>query len=289
MKTILIPTDFSSCSDKAVEFGIEIAKRTSAHILLVNSFFVPVLDINVPPTMLEGMYEAEEKNAEVKLKEICKRIQSETGANKKNLSSSYVVEQNLPESEIEKIAKREHADLVIMGTKGKEGVLGLWRSITLSASQRLHCPVLVVKEDTTFSHFHKIDFALENVKEELKSIKKVVDFAKVFHAEVTLVHVEKHAKSSDDIQRIYENTEDAESFMPSIKEFCDYEYINYATVLSGDTAEGLLKYLKGTQADVLSLLRYDRNWIEELFHKSVIKSMIAECTSALLIIPKENQ
>jgi hypothetical protein len=58
--------------------------------------------------------------------------------------------------------------------------------------------------------------------------------------------------------------------------------------LSGDTAEGLLKYLKGTQADVLSLLKYDRNWIEELFHKSVIKSMIAECTSALLIIPKEN-
>src|SRR6478752_7346155 len=99
MRNILIPTDFSATSEKAVEFGVEIAKKTGAKITLVNSFFIPVLDINVPPTMIETLYEAEEKKSKDKLEVIAETIRSQKDYAKSNLSCECICEQNTPESE----------------------------------------------------------------------------------------------------------------------------------------------------------------------------------------------
>jgi nucleotide-binding universal stress UspA family protein len=141
LKTILVPFDFSECSDAALRYGLELARKfgASLHLLHViqdpatqpwaaEGFAVPLLDV-----VDQWQKEAEQR--------LAKAIPAEDRA-----GATVVCTIASPYPEILRYAGEHSIDLIVMGTHGRGGVTHmLLGSITEKVVRRAPCPVLTVR------------------------------------------------------------------------------------------------------------------------------------------------
>jgi nucleotide-binding universal stress UspA family protein len=141
LKTILVPFDFSECSDAALRYGLELARKfgASLHLLHViqdpatqpwaaEGFAVPLLDV-----VDQWQKEAEQR--------LLKAIPAEDRAR-----ATVVCTIASPYPEILRYAGEQRIDLIVMGTHGRGGVTHmLLGSIAEKVVRRAPCPVLTVR------------------------------------------------------------------------------------------------------------------------------------------------
>ena len=139
MKKILFPTDGSKTAERAREFAVNIAKATSAEII--------VLSVAPTPSTLSGFQPAVAGRFEDELK---KEMLVVARAAKKKILDEGVkadckVEAGVPDDKIVELADKEKVDAIVMGT---QGVTGLARVFIGSVADRVvrkaSCPVILV-------------------------------------------------------------------------------------------------------------------------------------------------
>lgn len=146
-KHILLPTDGSKLSDRAIIHGINLAKTLGAKITLLSvvpefrmiadeSFAVPL------SVQAKQQYEKEAKaRAEKKLAAAGARI-AKAGLQ----SSAIVASSDLPYQQIIEVARKRKCDLVVMASHGRRGLTGLLLgSETVKVLTHSKVPVLVVR------------------------------------------------------------------------------------------------------------------------------------------------
>lgn len=141
LKRILVPTDFSAPSIKAIRYAVPLAEKFNAILCLVTvvekgSF---LRDLKKVPIVFSQETLVEDAKAKLVM-----TAQREIG----NLTSVIPqVRVGRPDEEILRAAKQLEADLLIISTHGytgwKHALLG---STTESVVRRAPCPVLVVRE-----------------------------------------------------------------------------------------------------------------------------------------------
>ncbi|MEC3880398.1 universal stress protein [Parapedobacter sp. 10938] len=142
---ILIATDDSECSKKALEHGYSLAKTMGASVALIH-VIEPAAPTNYGADPLMGQQpiivpettEIQEENAKSMLDEISKGFE--------DLKEVFTFNRiGNPKQEILTVASEWAADLIIMGTHGRTGfdhfISG---SVSESVTRRASCPVLVV-------------------------------------------------------------------------------------------------------------------------------------------------
>ena len=142
IKTILVPTDFSECSDDAVRYGLELARRFDAHLHLLHVVQDPVTQ----PWAAEGfsvplfeVVDQWQKQAEQRLRT------SVPEEDKGRVTVASIIA--TPYAEILDYAAAHNADLIVMGTHGRGGVSHmLLGSIAERVVRRAPCPVLTVRK-----------------------------------------------------------------------------------------------------------------------------------------------
>jgi nucleotide-binding universal stress UspA family protein len=141
LKTILVPSDFSDCSDEALRYGLELARRFDAQLHLLHVVQDPVAQ----PWAAEGfsvplfeVVEQWQRQAEERLKA------SVPDADRGRVTIASVVA--TPYAEILDYAASHNVDLIVMGTHGRGGVTHmLLGSIAERVVRRAPCPVLTVR------------------------------------------------------------------------------------------------------------------------------------------------
>jgi nucleotide-binding universal stress UspA family protein len=136
---ILLPTDGSAGTDRAVGEAIELAAETGAelHVLFV------VENVPYAPEMTDD-------GLETQLREIGEKaiesIRERAGA--EGLAVRSAIEDGTPHREILGYADRENIDLVVMGTHGRSGLdKYLLGSVTERVVRAADVPVLTVRVD----------------------------------------------------------------------------------------------------------------------------------------------
>lgn len=136
IQKIICPVDFSGLSRKALQYANEFARLSNGKIFLVG-----VVE-NDPTINYSHGLEAERAEEEKKLEAL---IDEEQIA---GIVADYVIYEGFPEECILDYAKRQDADIIIMGSHGRRGlkrmILG---SVAEHVVRRAPCPVLVVKEN----------------------------------------------------------------------------------------------------------------------------------------------
>jgi len=143
LKKILVPTDFSACSKKALQYAVPFAKQFNAALVLLNVVRRRnAMDGETYPVDCQLKVETSlRKNAERELKELASEfplhevpVQIETC-----LGATAV--------EIAAEAKNLQADLIVISTHGRTGrPHALAGSVAENLVQLAPCPVLVVRE-----------------------------------------------------------------------------------------------------------------------------------------------
>lgn len=133
---ILVPTDFSTLAQTALEMATSLARDRGAKLLIVH--------VEEPPTAYGGgelYYGIEEPN-----REELKRMLSEVIPTDPSVSYEHRLLIGSPASGINHLAEREEVDLIVMPTHGRTGLLRLLMgSVAEEVVRKAKCPVLTVK------------------------------------------------------------------------------------------------------------------------------------------------
>jgi nucleotide-binding universal stress UspA family protein len=141
LKNILVPSDFSECSDAAVRYGLELARTFDATLHLLHV----VQDPMAQPWAADGyavplleVIDAWEKQAAERLEKMVPAVN--------RAQARVVVTVASPYPEILRYAAGNDIDLIVMGTHGRGGVGHLLLgSIAEKIVRRSPCPVLTVR------------------------------------------------------------------------------------------------------------------------------------------------
>jgi nucleotide-binding universal stress UspA family protein len=143
LRRIVHPTDFSPSSGPAFKKALELAKADRATLLLLH--VLPTLpmvgDAYMAATAYDEMLRAHRRQADQQMGRLVKRARA--GGVR---ATGTVLDFGTPAERIVAFAKRQRADLIVMGTQGL-GVLAraLLGSVAQRVVTRASCPVMTVR------------------------------------------------------------------------------------------------------------------------------------------------
>jgi nucleotide-binding universal stress UspA family protein len=139
---IVVPTDFSACSDEAWELAQRLAGALGSELVLVHVLVEAPLWSEGPFTMARTreVFEAARQWVRAELETRAE------AARAKGLAVRTVLREGAPHEEIAALSTDERADLVVLGTHGRGGVnRALLGSVADRVVRLAPCPVLTVR------------------------------------------------------------------------------------------------------------------------------------------------
>ena len=95
-------------------------------------------------------------------------------------------------TDISKIANREHAQLILMGTHGAKGFQKLTGSFAMKVITSCDVPFIIVQKETKHQEIKNIVVPIDLTKESLQIVSSAGDLARIFDATVHVIG-EKHS------------------------------------------------------------------------------------------------
>lgn len=140
-KKILVPTDASEFSRKALTTALEIARKCQSDILLLHVAYTPQAYWGYSVAYGISISQEElERNGELALEATL------TGINTEGVNVKSLLESGHPVTAILDVLESEPIDLVVMGSHGYGPIAGsVLGSISQRVLQRAKCPVMIVK------------------------------------------------------------------------------------------------------------------------------------------------
>lgn len=145
-KTILAPTDFSSCSRHAMEHAVGLAQKYGAEVALLHVYELPTGLL--PTTMVPGAAGTLLPLRDYLVAESRRQLLPQAESlQRAGIPVHPQVAEGRAADAILRAADELKADLIVMGTHGRTG-LGrmLIGSVTEQVLRRAACPVYVVRE-----------------------------------------------------------------------------------------------------------------------------------------------
>ena len=142
-RRILHAADFSPASRKALTTAVALARGTGASLLLVH--VLPAWPFRSDPGLAVRTYDEIARALRVRAR---KRLDALLAIAKARgvAASGTVVEFGAPAAQIARLARARHADLIVMGTRGRTGLTrALLGSVAARVVATAPCPVLTVR------------------------------------------------------------------------------------------------------------------------------------------------
>lgn len=262
MKRILIPTDFSKYADQAIEAGAKIAQENNAEIVLIHMLELPgqandavTGETSIPAIML----------FKKKADEILKNIKNRPYL--KGISVTEVVLLGNVYNGISTYSNTHDIDLIIMGSHGSSGLEEIFIGTNTEKVVRLsNIPVLIIKNEVGDFNIKKIVFASDFSKEIKKPFVQMLNFSKLFNAELKLVMI--------CTPNSFKTTTAAHNTM---KDFvAEFDMPEHTIEIHNDTniENGILNYANLKNADLISLCTHGRTAINHFFNGSVSEDLV---------------
>ena len=139
-KVILVPIDFSECSNRTLEFATHIAIRENANIWLLHVFRIPDYAVTH-----YGWGEQDCRSAELEARENLSAVEKEVLS--RGIKAKACFRVGHPFEEIVSLANEPEVDLVLIGSQGCSSIKRLLLgSTTARVVEHARCTVMVVKE-----------------------------------------------------------------------------------------------------------------------------------------------
>ncbi len=144
-KSILVPTDFSEHSDKALELALQVAKQNKAKLYILHVIHEAMhqcasdycLSDELMQQMEGGMMSAAQQGIQKQLSKF---------PDTKEVEVVPVVRKGFPSDEILKEQQEKKVDLIVIAPLGRTGIARfLIGSVTKNVVREAQCPVLVAK------------------------------------------------------------------------------------------------------------------------------------------------
>ena len=184
MKKIVVPIDFSEQSEYALKVAAALAKKHDTEILALH-----MLELNqAMVTSSEGFHPEQTvfliRLAEKRFKEFLNRPYLN------GIKITPIVKHFKVFSEVNDVAKKNDADMIVMGSHGTDGLKEIFVGSNAERVVRnADIPVLIIKKEHTDFKVNRFLFACGFKEESLVAFQKAKDFAKLLSAELKMVYI----------------------------------------------------------------------------------------------------
>ncbi len=250
LTNILIGMDFSTASERALEYALSLARRYEARIFLAH---VVTSDTNVmlAPELMTKAHEKEIREAEERMGEIL------ISGRLRGVPHVTVIENGSMWPTIKGLIEKHQIDLVVVGT---EGLGGLHKMLLGSGAEQIfrqaRCPVLtvgpaVVGEAPREAEFKNILFATDFGLGAEREAAYAFSLAQENQSNLTLLHVVRHAEDYSEqglaLKREAITHELAELVPAGGEIWCKPEF----RMRLGQPVEEILQVARETKADLI--------------------------------------
>ena len=276
MKKIIIPTDFSKNAFNALEYSVQLFRYEECEIYLLHAYAEEVFNAieEINRELLE------EKKNEVKLR-VNKKLENQ----KKKILKLYpnpkhefvtISAFGLLVDEVNDLAERENADMIITSTQGFSNDRKLtFGTNTLQIIKYVQCPVLSIPVDYKFKDLKEILFPSNfMLPYQARELKLVGDLARAFASEVHLLYASRFPKETirqkDNKQAIVNQLHDVK--------------IKYHHEKLEDKIEAIQKLIIRLEIDLLLLVNSRHSYLENLLYTSTIDKIGFNPTIPFLVL-----
>ena len=245
MKSILVPTDFSSYAEHALNFASQIAKTQSMQIKLLH-----VVEQASAPYMTAVSTGLSDQLGNVYVLRRLEKAKSHletltTQLNSDGISTSYQIKIGNPYQNISAHIKHEQCDLIVMGTHGISGmeemILG---SNAEKVVRKATCPVVTIKESTNLEDLKDMVVAIDPMEPAFKHVQ-LRNLQELFATRLHLVSVStpgNFIKERDGLSKLSEFARSGNLH--------DYRISMYSDLTE---EEGIRHYAEDQGADIIAM------------------------------------
>jgi nucleotide-binding universal stress UspA family protein len=268
MKTLVVPTDFSSVSVNAMNYAVEMAQAINAGILLLHVYNVPVVYTDAPVSPVTTLSVDEiKRTSEERLEDLKINLLRVTSGKLEVFTESRMGD---TVDELEEVCKAVQPFAVIMGSHGSTGLERMFMgSTTLTAIRHLKYPVIVVPPGTSYHGITKIGLACD-FKDVMETtpVDYIKNIVREFGAELFVLNVHSNPDNVD-----YEKETTVESaYLDSMLEDIPHHYyfLNKENVV-----EGINEFSENNNLDMVMVIPKKHRLIDSLFHKSKSRELVS--------------
>jgi len=274
MKTILVPVDFSTISDNAIDYAGELVQLMKSKLILMHVYHVPVATAEVPVIM--PAWDEIEKDCMSALEKIKQSIHRKYNS---TLEIECICRMGFVIDEIiDQYTDEKNIDLVIMGME-KGGYLSemIMGSNATELIKRADFPVLIINEQVKFKDIKKIVLACDYEKIVDKSIlNPLKEFVKLFKSHVYVLNVINKIEIESTISK---STEDIgiDNRLEGIEH-------SFHFVENEDTITGINEFVTGINADMIVIIPHKHQFLDRILNESNTKRMAFHTSIPLLAL-----
>jgi nucleotide-binding universal stress UspA family protein len=272
MKRILLATDFSDACDNALQYALDLTKKSEIKVDLINVYDIPVVvTSSMPSRAIDGIMFEKAKVVESHLLELQQKIPLANRGYFKAIYGPYAA------TEITEFAKKEGHDMIVMGMKQKYGLLDrMMGTVTAHTIQLATVPVLAIPSQSKFTEYKHILFPTANPsgkeipEAEEKAIKWLIEYGKLFGSpSIHMLHIKKteEEKETDEV-----------TYPSKVLDKLDFT-VSHAENIE----EGIINFYEKEHAELLAFYKPYRYFWERLYHSSLIRKILFRTRVPLLI------
>jgi nucleotide-binding universal stress UspA family protein len=279
MKKIIIPTEFTHKSEKALSSAILIAKKMNLSIEVlhvidsfdygVNFIINESTPIILPPDTLDG------KRDEA-IEAFNTLIQNIKKEHDKLPKIDLVIKSGFVFDVISESIQDPNAFMVILNDKSQ--IDYNYRDISKDNSkiiQSSSCPVCVIPNEAPFNEPKKIIYATNFLEQDIQNIANLANLASCFDAKIYVVHVSENPEFDEHIRMVGLRT----LFM----EESAFENIKFKTIKNSDFMSGVDHFANEINADMIALMRENKTIFKAFFASNNTKKMVYKTNLPVII------
>lgn len=268
MKTILVPTDFSSHAANAVDYAATLAASLNAKLILFHSYHVPVAISEYSVIMISEPALDEETIQQ--LKQLEKRVQQIAA----QVPVETITREDLLLDGIQAIIREKEVDLLVMGTRGAKGLEEvLIGSQTAYVLDKVDCPVIVVPSCATRRNIKSILYATDFQFNDFTFINQLVEIARPYQAQIIITHISTIAEKDEELMDWFREIAE-----PNI----NYPFLSFKSFNGENIEAELNQAIKYMEVDMVCMATTRKSFFEKIFKGSLTQKMAYHCQVPLL-------
>lgn len=257
MKTIIVPIDFSEQSENALKVAANLSKKHGSEIIALH-----MLELNEAMISSSEGFHPEQtvfliKMAEKRINEFLDKPYMQDVKKVTPIIKHFKVF-----SEVNDVAKKHGADMIIMGSHGSDGLKEIFvGSNAEKVVRNSDIPVLVIKDEMEDFKAENFVFACAFKDESLVAFKKAKEFADKLSAKLHLVYINTPGDNFLSTKDAYEKVNKYLQKAGAGKEVNVYN--DYSV------EKGVLNFSESIQADVIGIPTHGRKGLSHFFMGSI--------------------
>lgn len=266
MKRILIPTDFSENSSNAIEYGLQLFKKSKCLFYLLHINPIPPYSgagtsIRSSGSVLQKAYLEESKK---RIHAILCKIE-ERNANTLHSFKTIALYDFFVDG-INAEVEKNNIDLIIMGTKGATGFKGaVVGSNTGDVITKVKCPLLAIPEDALYKRIKEIAFPTDyHMTYDMKVLDTLISMVVMNKAILRIVHISLKG------EKLNEEQESNKEFLHDYLRGIDHSF----HLVRGNRLETSIQcFVDSREIDMVAMVAKNLNYFQRILFKPSVEEI----------------